>query len=81
MSDVAEIRMPSRSSGVVLTRTEAFELCEVLAEAERSLVRSGRGGVTSRLAGDLAVAFELLEDRLYGDRAASFVDAPCRVRA
>jgi hypothetical protein len=67
VTHAVDVRMPSRASGVVLSRTEAFELCEVLAEAERLLVRSGRGATAARL----ATAFELLEDRLFGDRAAS----------
>jgi len=56
---------PSRSAIVVLTRMEAFELCEILAEAERTLVRSGRGSASSRV----ALAFELIEDRLFAARA------------
>ena len=55
---------PSRRDGVLLSRSEAFELCEVLAAAERSLVRAGR----ERAASGLASAFELIEDRLFGPR-------------
>jgi hypothetical protein len=50
----------SFSKAVVLTKREAFEACEVCAEAERALLRSGRAPE----AGRLAALFELIESRL-----------------
>jgi hypothetical protein len=45
---------------IVLTKREAFELCEICAEAERALLRAGRAVEAARIAG----VFELLESRL-----------------
>ena len=50
------------SSAVVLTKREAFELCEALAESERLLLRIGRAPEAARL----ATLFELVEGRLVG---------------
>jgi hypothetical protein len=50
----------SFSPAVVLTKREAFEACEVCAEAERALLRTGRAVE----AGRLATLFELIEARL-----------------
>jgi len=61
--EVPAIRPPCPLE-VVLSRYEAFELCEMLAAAERSLIRSGH----EVAAAGLGVAFELIEDRLYGPR-------------
>jgi hypothetical protein len=48
------------SPTVRLTKREAFEACQALADADRFLVRAGRLAEASRL-GDL---FELFEERL-----------------
>jgi hypothetical protein len=45
---------------VFLTKREAFEACEVCAEAERALLRSGKQIEAHRL----AALFELIEERL-----------------
>jgi hypothetical protein len=45
---------------VVLSKREAFELCEACAEAERALLRSGRAVEAARMAS----VFELIEGRL-----------------
>jgi hypothetical protein len=45
---------------VVLSKREAFEACEACAEAERALLRGGRGAE----AGRIAALFELIEARL-----------------
>lgn len=50
----------SFSTAVVLTKREAFEACEVCADAERALLRTGRAAE----AGRLAALFELIESRL-----------------
>lgn len=50
----------SFATAVVLTKREAFEACEVCAEAERALLRTGRAFE----AGRLAALFELIEARL-----------------
>ena len=47
-------------SEVLFTKREAFEACEVCAEAERALLRSGRHTEAQRL----AALFELIEERL-----------------
>lgn len=48
------------TSEVFLTKREAFEACEVCAEAERALLRSGKQIEAHRL----AALFELIEERL-----------------
>jgi hypothetical protein len=48
------------SLAVVLSKREAFEACEACAEAERALLRGGRGAE----AGRIAALFELIEARL-----------------
>jgi hypothetical protein len=48
------------ASVLVLTKREAFELCEACAEAERALLRSGRATEAARM----AALFELAEGRL-----------------
>jgi hypothetical protein len=48
------------TASVVLSKREAFEVCEICAEAERALIRTGRGAEAHRL----AVLFELIEARL-----------------
>jgi hypothetical protein len=48
------------AQAVVLTKREAFEACEVCADAERALLRTGRAAE----AGRLAALFELIEARL-----------------
>lgn len=45
---------------LVLSKREAFELCEACAEAERALLRSGRASEAARI----AAVFELAEARL-----------------
>jgi hypothetical protein len=45
---------------IVLTKREAFEMCEICAEVERALSRAGRAVEAARVAG----LFELLESRL-----------------
>ncbi|HVC71808.1 MAG TPA: hypothetical protein VNC61_16250 [Acidimicrobiales bacterium] len=45
---------------IVLTKREAFEACEICADAERSLLRAGRAAEAARL----ATLFELFENRL-----------------
>ncbi|MBF6557358.1 MAG: hypothetical protein IVW52_14570 [Acidimicrobiales bacterium] len=47
-------------SSIRLTKREAFEACQVLADADRFLLRAGRIAEASAL-GDL---FELFEERL-----------------
>ena len=47
-------------SSIRLTKREAFDACQVLADADRFLLRSGRIAEASAL-GDL---FELIEERL-----------------
>ena len=47
-------------SSIRLTKREAFDACQVLADADRFLLRAGRLAEASAL-GDL---FELLEERL-----------------
>jgi hypothetical protein len=53
----------SFATAVVLTKREAFEACEVCAEAERALLRTGRAVE----AGRIAALFELIEARLVAD--------------
>lgn len=48
------------ASVLVLSKREAFELCEACAEAERALLRSGRASEAARI----AAVFELAEARL-----------------
>jgi hypothetical protein len=50
---------------IVLTKREAFGLCEVIAAAERLLLRSGNAPEAARL----AAAFELVEAKLVEDAA------------
>jgi hypothetical protein len=50
------------ASLLVLSKREAFELCEACAEAERALLRSGRAAEAARM----AALFELAEGRLAG---------------
>lgn len=45
---------------VILTKREAFEVCEVCADVERALLRAGRAVE----AGRAAALFELFESRL-----------------
>ncbi len=45
---------------IVLTKREAFDACEVCADAERTLLRVGRSADAARL----AALFELFESRL-----------------
>jgi len=45
---------------LVLSKLEAFELCEACAEAERALLRSGRASEAAQI----AALFELAEARL-----------------
>jgi hypothetical protein len=60
---------PSRESAarfataIVLTKREAFEMCEAIAESERVLLRSGHAPEAARL----AAIFELVESRLVSD--------------
>jgi len=51
---------PPAPPEVVLTKAEAFRVCQVLADAGRGLVRSGRGDEAEVV----AAAFALLEERL-----------------
>jgi hypothetical protein len=51
------------ASAVVLSKREAFEACEVYAEAERTWLRAGRAVEAARA----AALFELLESRLTVD--------------
>ncbi len=53
----------SFSTAVVLTKREAFEACEVCADAERALLRTGRASE----AGRVAALFELIESRLVAE--------------
>ena len=48
------------ASVLVLSKREAFELCEACAEAERALLRSGKAAEAARM----AALFELAEGRL-----------------
>jgi hypothetical protein len=48
------------ASVLVLSKREAFELCEACAEAERALLRVGRATEAARM----AALFELVEGRL-----------------
>jgi len=48
---------------VLLTKREAFEVCEACAEGERALLRSGRPAE----AGRLAALFELIEEKLISE--------------
>ncbi|HXX91810.1 MAG TPA: hypothetical protein VEI83_16455 [Acidimicrobiales bacterium] len=48
---------------IVLSKREAFELCEAVAEAERAMLRSGNAAGAARL----ATIFELVEGRLVRD--------------
>jgi hypothetical protein len=48
------------ASVVLLTKREAFEVCEVCADVERALLRAGRPVEAARAAS----LFELLEGRL-----------------
>jgi hypothetical protein len=50
-------------TAVVLTKHEAFDICEALAESERTLLRSGHAGPAARL----AAMFEMIEGRLIAD--------------
>lgn len=50
-------------AAVVLTKREAFDVCEALAESERTLLRSGHAGPAARL----AALFEMIESRLVAD--------------
>lgn len=53
--------LPVRFAPVlVLSKREAFELCEACAEAERALLRSGKASEAARI----AAVFELAEARL-----------------
>lgn len=45
---------------IVLTKREAFEACEVCADAERTLLRAGRVAEAARV----AALFELFESRM-----------------
>jgi hypothetical protein len=54
------IRATRFESSVQLTKREAFDACQALADADRFLVRAGR--LTE--AGALADLFELFEERL-----------------
>jgi len=51
------------ASAVVLTKREAFEACEAIAESERRLLRSGHAAHAARL----SALFELIESRLVAD--------------
>lgn len=52
---------PARFASVlVLSKREAFELCEACAEAERALLRAGKASEAARM----AALFELAEGRL-----------------
>jgi hypothetical protein len=55
------------SARVHLTKREAFDACQALADADRVLVAAG-GTLEARALGDL---FELLEDRLSGPATVS----------
>jgi hypothetical protein len=48
------------AANVVLTKHEAFEVCELYAEAERMWLRAGRAVEAARA----AALFELVESRL-----------------
>jgi hypothetical protein len=48
------------ASALVLSKREAFELCEACAEAERALLRCGRAIEAARM----AAIFEMVEARL-----------------
>jgi hypothetical protein len=45
---------------VLLSKREAFDVCQACAEAERALIRSGRGAEAARFAS----LFDLIESRL-----------------
>jgi hypothetical protein len=51
------------AAAVVLSKREAFEACEVCADVERALLRSGRAVEAARV----AALFELFEGRLIVD--------------
>jgi len=51
------------ASAIVLTKREAFEACEAIADSERVLLRSGNASQAARL----AALFELVESRLIVD--------------
>ena len=51
------------AAAIVLTKREAFGVCEAIAEAERVLLRSGHAPEAARL----AAVFELVEARLVDD--------------
>jgi hypothetical protein len=58
------------ASAIVFTKREAFALCEVIAEAERLLLREGMAAEAARLAS----LFELVEGRLVNDGPLDPVD-------
>ncbi len=60
------------AAGVWFTKAEVFSACQVLADADRRLIRSGSTD-EARALGDL---FELLEDRLSSSAAQPAPSAP-----
>ena len=54
------MRRPPFMTAIVLTKREAFSVCEAVADAERVLLRCGRAPEAARL----AAVFEMVEDRL-----------------
>jgi hypothetical protein len=63
----------SMTSVVVLTKDEAFRVCQVLADAGRSLLRSGWPHDADRL----ACVFDLVEERLVSGGARSIPSEAC----
>ena len=61
------------TSVVVLTKDEAFRVCQVLADAGRSLLRSGQPHDADRL----ACVFDLVEERLVSGGARSIPSEAC----
>ena len=61
------------TSVVVLTKDEAFRVCQVLADAGRSLLRSGWPHDADRL----ACVFDLVEERLVSGGARSIPSEAC----
>ena len=53
------------AAAIVLSKREAFEACEAIADSERVLLRSGNASQAARL----AALFELVEGRLVIDGA------------
>lgn len=51
------------ASVLVLSKADAFDVCEGCAEAERALLRSGRASEAARM----AAIFEMIEGRLVLD--------------